>query len=215
MDVAPGAYVMVAVADTGTGMPPEVVQRAFEPFFTTKEAGKGSGLGLSQVYGFVKQSGGHVVAESEPGAGTTIRLYLPRSDGAVAATEPGGAAPAEVQGSERVLLIDDDAAILETTAGLLEELGYRVVRARDGREALSRLEAGETVDLVFSDIVLPGGMSGLQVAAAVSERWPRVRILLTTGYAASLAPGDERWPVLPKPYQRETLAARLREVLAA
>ena len=164
-DLAPGRYVVVEVVDTGAGMPPEVVSRAFEPFFTTKEVGQGSGLGLSMVYGFMKQSGGHVSINSVPGLGTAIRLFVPSTHARPTALP----APAEAQdagGWERILLVEDDPLVRDHVAAQLREMGYRVAIVGDAAEALDALRAG-TFDLLFTDVVMPGGMNGLELAGAV------------------------------------------------
>jgi len=217
-EVAPGSYVMVAVSDNGIGMPPEVVARAFEPFFTTKDVGKGSGLGLSMVFGFIKQSQGHVQIYSEQGQGTTVRLYLPRamSSGESLVSPPDAAVTG---GTERVLLVEDDSLVRRHVRGQLETLGYEVVPAGNGLEALEILERGEQVDLLFTDIVMPGGMNGRELAAAVLQQRPGLPVLFTSGYAeqAILNQGklDRGMHLLNKPYRLQELAARLRQVLDA
>jgi signal transduction histidine kinase len=215
-DVAPGQYVMIAVADTGTGMAPEVAARAFEPFFTTKPVDKGTGLGLSMVYGFVKQSGGHVKIYSEPGTGTTVKLYLPRAAGDGAAAVP--AAKTETpRGSERVLVVEDDADVRAYAERQLTELGYAVTAVGSGPAALALLRREPAFDLLFTDIVMPGGMNGRELAQAVTREWPRLKVLYTSGYAENsvihhghLEPGVV---LLPKPYRRAELAAKVRAVL--
>ena len=216
-DLTPGEYVMVAVRDTGGGMTPHVISRAFDPFFTTKETGKGSGLGLSQVYGFARQSGGSVAIESALGHGTTVRLYLPHADGAVvAAVTPADVEQEPVEG-EIVLVVEDDPNVLEMAVVTLGSLGYRTVVARSGREALDILHGNEPVDLLFTDVVLPGGLNGMQVAHEAANIRPGLRVLLTTGYLgvseAGAVPIDERLPMLRKPYRRPELAKKLDEVL--
>ena len=163
-EVAPGNYVMLAVTDTGSGMTPDILAQVFEPFFTTKEFGQGSGLGLSMVYGFVKQSGGHVKVYSEPGHGTTVRLYLPEAPGAAATTadRPRGATTG---GAETILVVEDDEMVRNHVIGLVSLLGYRVVAAADGAAALAILRGSEKIDLLFTDVIMPGGMSGPQLAA--------------------------------------------------
>jgi PAS domain S-box-containing protein len=222
-DLPPGQYVMVAVSDTGSGMPPEVVARAFEPFFTTKGVGQGTGLGLSQVYGFVKQSGGHVKIYSEPGQGTTVKIYLPRlrDEAAPAAggAEPDGdrlpALPA-AQG-ETVLLVEDDANVRRFTAEALRELGYRVIEADGAAPALELLGAhGDAVDLLFTDVVMPE-VDGRRLAEEARRWWPGLKVLFTTGYSRNaivhngvLDPGVQ---LIGKPFSMEELAAKLRAVL--
>ncbi|MCC2957493.1 PAS domain S-box protein [Massilia sp. IC2-477] len=216
-DVIPGQYVMLAVSDTGCGMPPEVANRAFEPFFSTKEEGKGTGLGLSMVYGFVKQSGGHVKIYSEIGQGTTVKLYLPRS---TAAEEPLG--PVEQQqavgGSETILVAEDDEAVRATVVEMLSGLGYRVLKAPDAASALAVIDSGVPIDLLFTDVVMPGRLRSPELARMARERLPNLAVLFTSGYTENaivhggrLDPGVE---LLGKPYTRERLARRIRQVLA-
>jgi PAS domain S-box-containing protein len=217
-DIKPGHYVMVAVSDTGTGMPPDVVARAFEPFFTTKDVGKGTGLGLSMVYGFVKQSGGGVRMHSEVGRGTVVRLYLPRSmtESAAAEIQPV-AAQALPRGQETILFVEDDAMVRKHTGMQIINLGYQVVIAEDAAEAIALVEDGCNPDLLFTDVVMPGGMNGRQLALKLRERYPNLRVLYTSGYAhGRLTIDGESVPtkyVLGKPYRRADLAAKLREVL--
>ncbi len=215
VEAMPGDYVMIAVSDTGTGMPPDVIERAFEPFFTTKAAGKGSGLGLSMVYGSVKQSGGHVEIYSEPNHGTTVKLFLPRSaDAARAAPEPRHS-PLP-RGSETVLIAEDNAALRETAEQMLRELGYRVHAVADGPAGLDWLDRGAHVDLLLTDVIMPGGLSGYELADAAEKRRPGLKVLLTTGYAEASVrsgPEDAKRLVLNKPYSFATLAQVLRRVL--
>ncbi|MBA1158812.1 hybrid sensor histidine kinase/response regulator [Microvirga mediterraneensis] len=218
-EVRAGRYVLVAVTDTGTGMPREIQERAFEPFFTTKEVGAGSGLGLSMVYGFVKQSGGHVTIYSEAGHGTTIRMYLPRA----AIPEDVVEAPAPVtpmEGlrgrNETVLLVEDEPRVRRMTAARLQDLGYRVLDAANGPAALALLDLHPEIDLLFTDMVMPGGMTGTDLAEAVRVRRPEIKVLFTSGYAELdvVRRGQEteaRW--LKKPYSTLELARTLREVL--
>jgi PAS domain S-box-containing protein len=220
-EVMPGQYVMIAVSDTGPGMPPEVAAKAFEPFFTTKEMGQGTGLGLSQVYGFVKQSGGHAKIYSEPGAGTTVKLYLPRHVG-TPMLEPPPRSPAHPGGTERgkILVVEDERDVREFTATVLGELGYEVLTAGDAESALGVLlgEAGG-VDLLFTDIGLPGGMNGRQLADEALKRFPRLRVLFTTGYTRNavihhgrLDPGVQ---LIVKPFTQSSLAGKVKHVLKA
>ncbi len=217
-EVTPGDYLMIAVSDTGHGMPPEVLARAFEPFFTTKPVGKGTGLGLSSVYGFAKQSGGHVTAYSEPGHGTTIKLYLPVATGAELrpAPEAQAAAGAPTSG-ETILLVEDDAMVREFAAAQLRRLGFAVIEAHDGPAALERLRAGDPVDLLFSDVVMPGGLSGPQVAKDARKLRPGLPVLLTSGYPAGALSdqtlGGQGFEVLNKPYRMTELAGRIRAIL--
>ncbi len=218
-DLHPGIYVMIAVTDTGTGMSREVAERAFEPFFTTKEVGAGSGLGLSMVYGFLKQSHGHITIDSTVGKGTTVTLYLPSAS---AGHDRRGRSESHnrdlmPRGDETVLVVEDEPGVRDVVVSLLTRLGYKVIAARDGGEALQRLDKADGVDLLFTDIVLPGGMTGQDVANAVAKRRPAVKFLFTSGYAASamddggrVAHGAE---LLSKPYTMRVLANRIREIL--
>jgi signal transduction histidine kinase/CHASE3 domain sensor protein len=214
-DVAPGAYVMLAVSDTGTGMPPDVQEKAFEPFFTTKEVGKGSGLGLSMVYGFVKQSGGHIKIYSEAGHGTTIKLYLPPGKGET--TAAAAATPAAAGGVETILVVEDDNLVRSFVTAQLQSLGYKTVAAPDARTALALVDRGEPFDLLFTDIVMPGGMSGRQLAEEIAKRRPGVKVLYTSGYTdnAVVHHGklDEGVLLLTKPYRRNQLAEMIRLAL--
>ena len=216
-EVAPGQYVLIAVSDTGTGMSPEVVEKAFDPFFTTKPVGQGTGLGLSQVYGFMKQSGGHVSIYSEPGRGTTVKLYLPRSLNAEemlrVATLPVGDLSA---GGETVLLVEDAVEVREHTAGLLRELGYGVLEAGDGASALATLREREAVKLLVTDVGLPD-MDGGRLAAEAGRMRPGLKILFVTGYTrnAIVHHGilDTGVLVLTKPFGFEELAAQVKRAL--
>ncbi|HEU0070309.1 MAG TPA: PAS domain S-box protein [Alphaproteobacteria bacterium] len=217
-EVPPGRYILIAVTDTGTGMPPEVKARVFEPFFTTKEVGKGSGLGLSMVYGFVKQSNGHVSIYSEPGLGTTIRLYLPAPSGAEKGDElPPESGATSLAGSETILVVEDDPFVRAYAVSSLRALGYTVVMAADGREALEQLATSAALDLLFTDVVMPNGINGWELAHEARNLRPALKVLLTSGYALEtleahghLHPG---LAVLNKPYRRTLLAKRIREVL--
>lgn len=214
-----GSYVMIAVKDSGTGMPPEVLARAVEPFFTTKEAGKGSGLGLSMVYGFAQQSAGHMRIETEPGQGTTVRLYLPRAAGAAASVASEAASGEMPRGSERILLVEDDPLVRGHIESTLRDLGYTVVGTGVGREALERLNAGLAFDILVTDVILPGGMSGPMIAAEVRKRRAGIKVLYISGYTGDAMQSDGR--VVPdavflgKPFRQEDLARKLREALAA
>jgi signal transduction histidine kinase/ActR/RegA family two-component response regulator len=220
--VAPGPYVAVSVSDTGSGIPPEVLGRIFEPFFTTKEVGKGTGLGLSQVYGFTRSAKGFAQIESEVGGGTTVSLYFPRSTdpaGEEVGTGPGAAIPLRRAGDgETVLLVEDDEQVLGMAVESLEELRYRVVVARNAAEALEHLTGVERIDILFSDVVMPGGMNGSQLAVEAQRLRPGIKVLLTSGYVANLDEGQVigrgDLPVLNKPYRRDELARSLRLVLA-
>ncbi len=213
IDIAPGRYVRVTVSDTGRGMSPDVVERAFEPFYTTKEVGKGSGLGLSQVYGFVKQSGGHVELASEPGIGTTVRLFLPRADDAPKdRVEPAArAAPGK---DETVLVVEDDADLREMVAENLRSLGYRVLTAADAPAALTTIEREPKVDLLFSDYSMPRGMLGDELARRARQLKAGLKVLLTSGYAvAQRGTGAVDFSLLQKPYRQEELARAIRQAL--
>jgi PAS domain S-box-containing protein len=214
-DLEPGPYVMLAVSDTGSGMTPEQRERAFEPFYTTKERGRGTGLGLPMVHGFVKQSGGHVSIYSEPGEGTTVRLYLPRHCGPVLPQEQGP------RGSDsrgrRILLVEDNPMVREFACGQLRALGHEVREAANGREALALLEGGEHFDLLFTDVVMPGGMSGSDLAEAARGLRPGLPVLFTSGYTENAVLHQGRLErgvlLLAKPYRRADLERMLREAL--
>jgi PAS domain S-box-containing protein len=214
-DVSPGPYVLLAISDTGSGMSEEVRERVFEPFFTTKEVGKGSGLGLSMVYGFVKQSGGHIRVYSEEGHGTTIRLYLPPAHGNSAQIAP--ARPALVGGSEVILVVEDDALVRGFVITQLQSLGYRTISAATGRAAMEIVERGEAFELLFTDVILPGGMSGRDLAQAAAKRRPGLKVLYTSGYTdnAVVHHGrlDEGVLLLTKPYRKPQLADMVRKAL--
>lgn len=216
-DVSAGQYVMVAVTDTGSGMSPEVMERVFEPFFSTKPEGKGTGLGLSMVYGFVKQSGGHVKIYSEAGHGTTIRLYLPRSTQVEDMPVESETGPVS-GGSETILVVEDDEAVRDTVIALLGELGYRVLKAHDAQSALAVIESGIPIDLLFTDVVMPGVLKSPELARKAKERLPELGVLFTSGYTEnSIVHGgrlDEGVNLLSKPYTREALARKIRQVLS-
>jgi two-component system CheB/CheR fusion protein len=216
----PGDYVKLAVTDTGSGMPPEVVARAFEPFFTTKEPGKGTGLGLATIYGFARQSSGHVTIHSEAGKGTTVALYLPRYTGAEIGAKPKAPDKRDVgkQASETVLVVEDNPGVRDLTVRRLGMLGYKVLVAENGPAALAVFDKDEKVDLVFSDVVMAGGMSGVDLARWVRENRPGIKILLTSGFAdvakdEAAAGLDIR--LLRKPYKQADLARAIREALEA
>ena len=217
--LSPGAYVMVAVEDDGTGIEPSILSRAFEPFFTTKDVGKGSGLGLSQVYGFAKSAGGQAVIETEVGAGTIVKLYLPRS--ADLATEENLYSSSKVplrraSEGETVLLVEDDEQVLGMAVESLEELHYSVIAARNAAEALEQLNGPARIDLMFSDVVMPGGMNGAQLAVEARRLRPELKVLLTSGYVSAQSEDQvlgSELPVLSKPYKRDELARQLRLVL--
>ncbi|MGX9990946.1 ATP-binding protein [Rhizobium sp. Z1P35] len=217
-EVEAGQYVMISMTDTGTGMSPEVIERAFDPFYTTKGPGKGTGLGLSQVYGYVKQSGGHIKIYSEIDRGTTVKIYLPRRVGVTDARSGAAGAQPIPHGSvsDTILVVEDDENVRTMTAESLHELGYTVLQAASGIEALVLLEQNPAVDLIFTDIVMPQ-MSGRQLADVVQEKWPTIRILYTTGYTrnAIVHNGvlDHGVSLLAKPFSLEQLAHKIRELL--
>ena len=200
-----GGHVALRFTDTGEGMSREVMDRVFEPFFTTKGYGEGTGLGLSQVFGFAKQIGGAITVESQRGKGATFTLYLPASHG-VAAEGLNG------HSLGRVLIVEDDTLIAELAAGMLGELGFESTVAHSAREALETLTAGERPKLIFSDIVMPGGISGIELARKVRDRFPELPILLTTGYSEQVA-GNHEFPVLQKPYEMDQLASAMGNLL--
>ncbi|WKB53602.1 PAS domain-containing protein [Eleftheria terrae] len=216
-DVAPGPYVLLSVSDTGSGMPPEVLERAFEPFFSTKPEGVGTGLGLSMVYGFVKQSGGHVQIDSEVGRGTCVRIYLPRATEAeVKPPEPVGGGAVR-GGDETILVVEDNPEVLATTVETLSELGYRVLKAHDGQSALAIVQSGLPIDLLFSDVVMPGPLRSHEMARQAQALLPQMRVLFTSGYTEdAIVHGGRLDPgvhLLSKPYRREDLARRIRQLL--
>ena len=207
---------MLAVTDTGKGMPPDVLDHAFEPFFTTKEVGKGSGLGLSMVYGFAKQSGGHVKIYSEVDHGTTVRLYLPRQSAATATA----AMPVQhdhPRGGEMILVVEDNPDVRAFVVKQLLDLGYRVAEAKDGPSALSTLNGSTPFDLLLTDVIMPGGMTGRQLSDEATRRRPDLKTLFISGYTedsivhqGKLDPGVN---FLSKPFRRRDLALKVREAL--
>ena len=217
--VVPGDYVRLSVSDTGVGMTPAVLARVFEPFFTTKEPGKGTGLGLSVIYGFVKQSGGHVTVYSEQGKGTTVNLYLPRVVGDAGREASGGQreAATAVTG-ETILLVEDNTQVRNVTARRLKNLGYSVIEAENAAGAIEHLRGKRDIDLVFSDVVMPGGMSGFDLAQWVRQNTPAIPVLLTSGFAEDVARAGEtpayNLEILRKPYTGTDLARALRKALA-
>ncbi|QOZ35304.1 ATP-binding protein [Bradyrhizobium sp. CCBAU 53421] len=216
LDVRAGEYVMVAVSDTGGGIPAAIRDKVFEPFFTTKDTGKGTGLGLSMVYGFIKQSDGHLKIYSEEGHGTSIKLYLPRSMGDMVDVEPPP--PADTRGGhESILVVEDDPLVRNYVAAQLEQLGYHTMVTANGPEALAAVEKGFVCDVLFTDVIMSGGMNGRQVADAVIAKLPAVRVLFTSGYTedAIIHHGrlDPDVTLLPKPYRKADLARMIRQVL--
>ena len=219
-EVEPGQYVLISVSDTGTGMAPEVVERAFDPFYTTKGAGKGTGLGLSQVFGYVKQSGGHVKIYSEIGRGTTVKVYLPRHLGAASTTLADEAEKAALPlgtPDTIVLVVEDEEPVRHMTVDALRELGYTVVQASDGKEALQHLQLQPRVDVMFTDIVMPD-MTGRELVDQARKSRPDLKVLYTTGYTRNAVVHngvlDRDVAFLPKPFTLEQLAAKIRDVLA-
>jgi CheY-like chemotaxis protein len=218
LEVAPGQYVMLAMTDTGTGMTPEVMAHAFDPFFTTKEEGRGTGLGLSMVWGFVKQSGGHVKIYSELEQGTTIKVYLPREMRA----EEQASQPFDKSihgGRERILIVEDDEQVRQAVVEMMTQLGYHTATAEDGEQALALLHRGTPIDLLFTDVVIPGSVGSRELARRAQALLPALRVVYTSGYTENavihhgrLDPGVE---LLSKPYSIEGLARKLRAVLDA
>jgi signal transduction histidine kinase/ActR/RegA family two-component response regulator len=210
-----GDYVVISVTDTGTGIEPAVLATVFEPFFTTKEIGKGTGLGLSQVLGFATQAGGTATIKSDLGKGTTVQMYLPRA-ATPAAAEVAARPGAIVRGSGRILLVEDDDAVAGTAVHLLELIGYASHRVQDARTALTMLLGGDRFDLVFSDIVMPGGMSGIELARKLRLHFPQMPVLLASGYSQATAEvAKEGFPLIAKPYRADALANAIRQAVAA
>jgi CheY-like chemotaxis protein len=220
-DVPPGQYISLCVTDTGTGMKPEAIERAFEPFYTTKPLGQGTGLGLSMIYGFVRQSGGQTRIYSELGKGTTMCLYLPRHLGALGARDDDEVSPVAMEGAEgageTVLVVDDEATIRMLVVELLDELGYTAIEAADGASALKFLESEERIDLLVTDVGLPGGLNGRQIADAARRKRPDLKVLFITGYAENavvgnghLEPGME---VITKPFVMTALGGKIRDMI--
>jgi CheY-like chemotaxis protein len=217
--LSPGDYVGISVADTGTGMSAEVVARAFDPFFTTKPIGQGTGLGLSMIYGFARQSDGHVMIDSAPGQGTSVKLYLPRYHGDQAAEQISQAAMAEYAATgETVLVVEDEPVVRGVIVEMLQDQGYRTLEAVDGPAGLRILQRGERVDLLVTDVGLPG-MNGRQLADQARESRPGLKILFITGYAENVAiaqgflqPGME---MITKPFDLDNLSRRIRDLIAS
>jgi CheY-like chemotaxis protein len=208
--------VLIEVADTGKGMPREVLERAFEPFFTTKPTGQGTGLGLSMAYGFVKQSGGEIVLRSEPGKGTSVRIYLPRSEAEPVRGEQMSAGPL-LGGIETILVVEDEEDVRSTTCGILSALGYKVLEAPDAAKAVEIVKGGQHIDLVFTDVIMPGPVSSLQLGEVVRARLPQAQILYTSGYAEGVLAHEGKLEasvnLLQKPYHPDALSARIRHLL--
>jgi len=210
---AGGDWARIDVIDDGAGMPQAVLDHIFEPFFTTKDVGKGSGLGLSQVYGFMHQTGGQIAVQSAPGEGTRFSLFLPATEAPLArrAAAPSG----EVQGgSESILVVEDDPAVLAVNTQMLEGLGYNILTAANGAEALKKLRGKKPIDLLFTDVVMPGGMNGGELAEMAQDIRPGLKILLTSGYVGDhAAVVRTELPLINKPYEKPQLAAKLRSLL--
>jgi PAS domain S-box-containing protein len=215
VEVTPGDYVMLAVSDSGTGMPPDILARAFEPFFTTKEEGQGTGLGLSQVFGWVKQSRGHIKIYSEVGHGTTIKLYLPRAD-ADGAEAPQPVDTTEFGGDETILVVEDNHNVRRTVVRQLRDLGYRSVEADSGASALRLVGEGVKFDLLLTDVVMPGGMTGYQLADELRLSRPDLKVLFTSGYTELARAADQparKDPLLSKPYRKQDLGRAVRTAI--
>jgi CheY-like chemotaxis protein len=216
-EVTPGGYVLIEVSDTGIGMTQQVINRIFEPFFTTKSRDKGTGLGLSMVFGFIKQSGGHIAVYSEPRMGTTFRLFLPRMVEDVSAVEASSALYLLHGKGETVLVVEDNAALRRVVTRQLGELGYRVLEAENAAAGL-RLMERENIDLLLTDVVMPGGTNGRELARRARQRWPRIKVVFTSGFSDTRLNGDAGplaacTPLLSKPYRKEELASAAREAL--
>jgi CheY-like chemotaxis protein len=214
-DAPPGEYLRVSVSDTGAGMTPDVRARAIEPFFTTKEMGSGTGLGLSMVYGFMKQLGGHAQLYSEVGHGTRVSLFFPRSRAAAAARQDSADASTPEGSGQTILVVEDDADVRLVTVSRLESLSYRVKIASDGASALDVLAQTPDISLAIVDVVMPGGMDGHALADEIAARWPSVKVILTSGYSPRMAAGSHSArPFLPKPSTRSQLAQLVQRTLA-
>ncbi|MGE0746663.1 MAG: response regulator [Rhodospirillales bacterium] len=218
LDVAPGAYVMLAVSDTGTGMPQDVLARVFEPFFTTKGENKGTGLGLSMIYGFARQSRGHVKIYSEVGHGTTVRLYLPVAEMRPAAATPAAASVDEAPAGATILVVEDNNEVRMVTVAILKSLGYTVVEADTGPAALEVLRGPAAIDLLYTDVIMPGGMTGVALAREARALRPALPVLFTSGFAGAqiqeIAGPDKVEDFLTKPVRRRDLAQKIREIFA-
>jgi two-component system CheB/CheR fusion protein len=215
-DVSPGAYTLLSVTDNGAGMTKEVLSQVFDPFFTTKEVGQGSGLGLSMAFGFTKQSGGHIEIESELGVGTTVNLYLPHASSQTQTPKP----PEQVTPvslGEKILVVEDDPEMLAVTTTLLDNLGYSVIEATNGENALGVLETEDDIDLLLTDIVMPGGLNGLALAKKAKQAYPRIKVLFMSGYATdaiNIEGAEElEMNLLRKPFRVSEMAKTLRGIL--
>jgi CheY-like chemotaxis protein len=210
-----GDFVALSMSDTGAGIPVDLMAKVFEPFFTTKEVGKGTGLGLSQVYGFARQGGGDVHIVSEPGRGTTVTLYLPRTHADVVEFSADRPKDSDLRGDATILVVEDNVAVGEVSVMLLEQLGYTVKQAERPTEALEMLERDNTIDLVFSDIVMPGDMDGLMLARTIRNRHPSLPIVLATGYSSASERVGTEFPIIRKPYDYNTLGLAVKIALAS
>jgi CheY-like chemotaxis protein len=215
-EVTAGQYVMLAVSDTGSGMSPEIMARVFDPFFTTKPEGKGTGLGLSQVYGFVKQSGGHVKIYSEPGHGTTVKIYLPRTRKAQEGLDPVRTTDI-IGGTETILVVEDDAGVRAAVVDILTDLGYAVLKAESAEQGLAVIGSGAKIDLLFTDVVMPGSINTREFARRAQEMRPGMKVLFTSGYTQNAIVHNGRLDddanLLSKPYRKDELARKLRSLL--
>jgi len=216
-EVTPGPYVMIAISDTGTGIPASILHKVFDPFFTTKEVGRGTGLGLSMVYGFVKQSNGHVKIYSEEGHGTTVKLYLPKAEGNERVLKPRSN-PSSEGGTESILVVEDDALVRDYVVAQLKSLGYRVASAANATEALSLLEKNQMVDILFTDVIMPGPMNGRRLADEAVKRIPSLKVVFTSGYTENAVVHQGRLDsgivLLSKPYRKSDLARIIRQAVA-
>jgi CheY-like chemotaxis protein len=217
-DVAVGNYVMIAVSDTGTGISPENLEKVFDPFFTTKDVGKGTGLGLSMVFGFVKQSGGNVKIYSEVGHGTSVKIYLPRSSGLQETASEAEAASNVRGGNETILVVEDDALVRKYVITQIASLGYGTLQSANAAEALKLVESGVPIDLLFTDVIMPGGMNGRQLVEAAIKLRPALRVLFTSGYTENAIVHHGRLDagvlLLAKPYRKPELARMIRLALS-
>lgn len=215
-EVVPGQYVMVALSDTGSGIDADMLGKIFDPFFTTKPVGQGTGLGLSMVHGFVKQSGGHIKVYSEPGQGTTVRIYLPRTGQKEDIAADVETVPI-VGGDESILVVEDDDGVRGTVVETLCELGYNVLQAKNADSAMAVLESGMKIDLLFTDVVMPGSLQSIDLARKARQAMPGIAVLFTSGYTENaIVHGgrlDQGLDLISKPYSREDLARRLRQKL--
>ncbi len=217
-----GDYVKLSISDSGTGMAKSIRDRALEPFFTTKDQGKGTGLGLSMVYGFTERSGGHISLHSEPGLGTTVNLYLPRAKGIEITEKPHSHATQDKGGEEKILIVDDEAALLEVASSILAKQGYEILKATSGQEALALLQGNPDTDLLFTDVIMPGGLDGFQLAAKARKLFPDLKILMASGYTRFRESPDSNDydtlrnlsdQLLQKPYSRSILTSTVRKTL--